>query len=167
MKDQGPTQPEIQRIGRYLHRITPIFDKSGRLIQYAVTPLMVELHPRDVAQIAVGASVLAIPTALAEEAWRLGATLPLPNILGLFVLSIIFVSVFVYTNFYRGQFHQHWLQCLARIAITYLLSALVVGILLTLLQQSPWGVDNLVAIKRIILVTLPASLSGTISDTLR
>jgi uncharacterized membrane protein len=56
----------IQRIGRLLHKITPIMDNAGRVIQYVTNPLMVELRPRDVMQIIVGASVLAIPVGFTE-----------------------------------------------------------------------------------------------------
>ena len=59
----------IRRLGpgRYLHRIIPIIDASGKVIHRVVKPLMVEVRARDVVQIVVGASILAIPA----ELWSL------------------------------------------------------------------------------------------------
>ena len=59
----------VERIGRngYLHRFIPIFDKSGKVIQRVVKPLMVEFRARDAMQTVVGASILAIPAAYTEE----------------------------------------------------------------------------------------------------
>lgn len=72
----------IERIGRngYLHRVIPIVDKSGRVIQRVVKPLMVEYRARDAMQTVVGAAILAIPAAYTEEAWNLGRDLPISNI---------------------------------------------------------------------------------------
>ena len=88
---------EIARIGRagYLHSIIPIVDSSGEVIQRIVKPLMVELKLKDVIQIFVGASLLAIPMAYTEETWQLGETLPLLNIGILSLLSLIFIAIFV------------------------------------------------------------------------
>ncbi len=45
--------------------------------------------------------------------------------------------------------------------------AAVVALLLTIIQKCPWGVDNLLAIKRVIIVSFPAAMSGTLSDMIR
>ena len=61
----------VERLGRngYLHRIIPIVDKAGNVIQRLVKPLEVEFRLRDVLQTVVGASILAIPAAYTEETW--------------------------------------------------------------------------------------------------
>jgi len=41
-------------------------------------------------QAAIGAFALAVPISLSEEAWQLGETLPVVNLLAIFVLSIFF-----------------------------------------------------------------------------
>ncbi len=94
---------EIARIGRagYLHSIIPIVDSSGKIIHRVVKPLMVELKLKDIIQIFVGANLLAIPMAYTEETWQLGEQLPLFNIILLAILSIVFIAIFVYANFYR------------------------------------------------------------------
>jgi hypothetical protein len=44
---------------------------------------------------------------------------------------------------------------------------LVVGLLLTIIQKCPWGDDNLLAVKRILIVGFPASMAAAVSDTLK
>ena len=146
----------VQRIGRngYLHRVIPIVDSTGKTVQRVIKPLMVEFRVRDVMQTIVGASVLAIPAAYTEEAWNLGRDLPLTNIAAIALLSVVFISVFVYYNFYRSYLQEFTAQFIVRVASTYIVSLLVVALLLTLINQCPWGTDNLLAIKRIVVVAL-------------
>ena len=167
MDTKDKPQITIKRIGRYLHKVVPIFDSAGKVIHYAVTPIMVEFRPRDLLQIMVGASILAVPVAFTEETWRLGEKLPLRNVIGLTSLSLLFTGLFVYFNFYRDMFRQNIWEYVKRVASIYIFSLLIVGILLTLIQQCPWGLDNLLAIKRILIVAFPASMSAAISDSLK
>ena len=157
----------IKRIGGYLHRVVPIADKSGEIISYALKPLMLEFKPRDIMQVIVGASLLAIPVCLTEEAWNLGMYLPNINIAAIASLSILFVSVFVYFNFYKVTLKGYVLDFIKRVIGTYLISLIVVALILTLIQKCPWGIDNVLAIKRIIIVAFPAAMSGTLSDTIK
>lgn len=168
MDEKFYTKPsKIERIGGYLHRIVPIADKSGEVISYALKPFMVEFKPRDAFQVIVGASILAIPVAFTEEAWTLGERLPVENIAVLGLLSILLIGFFVYFNFYRFHLKGHTLDCMKRVIGTYLLSTIVVSLILTIIQKCPWGADNILAIKRIIIVSFPASMSATVSDTLK
>ncbi len=157
----------IERIGGYLHRVVPVADSTGKIINYALKPLMVEFRPRDLMQVIVGASILAVPVAMTEETWVLGAELPMRNVLMLSGLSLLFIAGFVYYNFYRFNFKGHLFAYLKRVAAIYLLSMVVVGLLLTIIQKCPWGVDNLMAIKRIMIVAFPASMAAAVSDTLK
>ena len=164
-----PEQPAstLRRIGGYLHRVIPIADATGKVLNYALKPVMVEFRLRDLMQVVVGAALLAVPVAFTEETWKLGAELPLPNVLALSGLSILFIGLFVYLNFYRYLFREHALEYVKRVAGIYGFSLLVVGILLTLIQRCPWGVDNVIALKRILIVAFPASMSAAVSDTLK
>jgi uncharacterized membrane protein len=157
----------IQRIGALLHKITPIVDSAGRVVHYITHPLMVELRRRDVMQIIVGASVLAIPVGFTEEAWALGERLPALNILGLGLISILFIAAFVYYNFYRELFGQYWFEYVKRVLAIYLLSLLVVGTLLTVIDVAPWATDLPTAIKRVVIVAFPASMSAAVSDAIK
>ncbi len=157
----------IKRIGGYLHSVEPIMDEAGRVLHYVLSPLMVEFRPRDLMQIIVGASILAVPVALTEETWNLGTHLPLANVLALSAISLLFIALFVYFNFYRFAFKGHVFHYGKRVFAIYAFSVLVVAVLLTIIQKCPWGVDNLIALKRILIVAFPASMSAAVSDTLK
>lgn len=159
----------VERLGRngYLHRIVPIVDKAGNVVQRLIKPLEVEYRLRDVLQTVVGASILAIPAAYTEETWDLGSQLPAANIAGIAVLSVVFIATFVYFNFYKSYFAQFKAQYFIRVIATYLVSLLVVATLLALVDKTPWGVDNALAIKRIIVVGFPAAMSATVADAIK
>ena len=167
MKKQQKTRQTIKRIGGYLHRLSPVLDSTGKVVSYVTTPLMVELKPRDIMQIIVGASILAIPVGFTEETWNLGERLPFNNILALAIISLVFIALFVYFNFYRFQLKRYVFEYIKRVVAIYALALIVVGILLTLIEKCPWGVDNILALKRIIIVAFPSSMSAAISDTLK
>ena len=159
----------IQRLGRngYLHRVIPIFDKSGKIVQRVVKPLMVEFRIRDAMQTVVGASILAIPAAYTEEAWNLGRDLPVANISAIALISFLFIATFVYFNFYKSYIAEFRAQFVVRVITTYAVSVVVVAILLTVIEQCPWGIDNALALKRIVVVAFPASMSATVTDALK
>ena len=157
----------IQRVGGYLHRSVPITDNAGNIISHALKPLMVEFRPRDLMQVIVGASILAVPVAFTEEVWRLGETLPFRNILILRAFSLVFIALFVYFNFYRYVFKDHVIEYGKRVVAIYLFSLVVVGALLTVIQKAPWTSDALLAIKRTLIVAFPASMSAAVSDALK
>ena len=167
MKRQNKTKQKIRRIGGYLHRLSPVLDSTGKVVNYVTTPLMVELKPRDIMQIIVGASILAIPVGFTEETWNLGERLPLNNVLALAIISMIFIALFVYFNFYRFQLKGYVFEYIKRVIAIYAISLVVVGILLTIIEKCPWGVDNILALKRMIIVAFPSSMSAAISDTLK
>jgi uncharacterized membrane protein len=147
--------------------VVPILDAAGEVIHFAVKPLMVELRVSDLMQILVGATILAIPVGFTGETWMLGETLPLPNVLALGGLSILFIAAFVYYNIYRNALRGHAYEFVKRVTAIYGLSLLVVGVLLTLIQQCPWGINDLVAIKRIIITAFPASMGAAVTDMVK
>ena len=165
--EKEPAKSSIKRIGGYLYKVVPIIGNTGQVIQQAITPLMVELKPRDIMQIILGASILAIPVGFTEEVWKLGEQLPLQNVLLLTGISLAFLGTFVYFNFYRYNMKGHLWEYIKRVCAIYFLSLLVVGILLTIIQACPWGTNRLIAIKRIILVAFPSSMGAAISDMLK
>lgn len=157
----------VKRIGGYLHRIVPITDATGKVLSHILKPVMVEFRPRDLMQVIVGASVLAVPVAFTEETWNLGKDLPMANVLMLSVLSLVFIGLFVYSNFYRYMFKGNVIHFLKRVISIYVFSLFVVGVLLTIIQRCPWGIDNMLAIKRMLIVAFPASMSASLSDAMK
>ena len=167
MMAERQKRPRVERVGGYLHRVVPIADGAGNIISHALKPLMVEFRPRDLMQVIVGASILAVPVAFTEETWRLGQTLPFRNVLILSAVSLMFIALFVYFNFYRFAFKGHVLEYVKRVLSIYLFSSMVVGALLTVIQQAPWASNVVLAIKRVLIVTFPASMSAAVSDALK
>ena len=157
----------IKRIGGILHKVSPLLDESGELIQYVTSPLMVELRNRDVIQIIVGSMLLTIPVGLTQEVWDLGVSMSLGRVLGLTVFSFAAILLFVYFNFYRNLLKQYLSEYLKRVLVIYGVSFLIVAGMLTFIDKAPWGVNNLLAIKRVLLVTFPASLSAAFGDMVK
>jgi uncharacterized membrane protein len=162
-----PVDVTIKRINGYLHRIIPIADKSGKIISYTLKPIMLEFNVRDILQVSIGAALLAIPVSLSEEAWTLAEVLPDKNIMLISLTSVILISIFVYFNFYKITLKGYVFDFIKRVVGTYLISLIIVALILTLIQKCPWGVDNILALRRIIIVAFPASMSATLSDTIK
>ena len=162
------TKKEVIRIAGKLKEVVLVHDEKGNLLHKIISPLMVEFYPRDLIQIIVGASILAIPVAFTEETWKLGESLPLAKVLSIMVLSLIFISIFVYYNFYRQEnIREHWDEFIKRVVSTYFIAFIVVAVILTLIEKAPWLTDHMLAIKRIILVAFPASMSAAVADMIK
>jgi uncharacterized membrane protein len=110
---------------------------------------------------------LSVPVAFTEETWVLGKELPLANVVGLSLLSLLFLGLFVCYNFYRFNFKGHVFEFIKRVAGIYFISLLVVATLLTLINKCPWSTDHITAIKRILIVAFPASMSAAVSDSIK
>lgn len=160
-------QPMIKRIGGYLHKVTPVFDATGKIAHSIVTPFQVEFKPRDAFQIIVGSYLLCVPVAFTEEVWVLSENLPIKNIGYVGAMSVFFIAAFVYFNFYRFNLKEHWFNYIKRVIFTYVLALTAVGLFLTVIDKCPWQSDLLLAIKRIVLVAFPSSMAATVSDTIK
>jgi uncharacterized membrane protein len=121
---------------------------------------------KNLIQVIVGATVLAIPIAFTEETWKLGETLPNINVFGLLALSVLFVCLFAYRNYRKRGIPFFIDDFFVRVTATYVFAFLVVAIVMTLIQRAPWDIDLLLSIKRVIIVTFPASMSAAIADTI-
>jgi len=158
---------EIIRVGKYLNEVITVKDAAGNMLQKIVKPLMVEFRLRDVIQVVVGATLLAIPVTFTEEVWKLGENLASTRIALIGLLSITFIGLFVYYNYYRGHFQSHWIEYLKRVVSTYAISALVVGVILFLIDKAPLGPDWIITAKRIIIISFPASMSAAVADMIK
>ncbi len=161
------THKQVVKVGGRLQEIVTILDSTGTVLSRVMSPLKVEFHLKDVLQVIVGASLLAIPVGFTEETWNLGENLPMQNVMWFLILSLLYIGLFVYYNFYRNRLRNHWLSFVKRVLFTYLFSFLVVAIMMHIIQQTPWSTDWALALKRVLIVTFPCSLSGTIADTIK
>ncbi|HSR01858.1 MAG TPA: DUF2391 family protein [Methylophilaceae bacterium] len=119
----------------------------------------------DVGQVAVGSFALAVPIAFSEEAWKLGETLPLMNLSLVFILSIAFLSFFAYESVFQADIKYRLPVFISRIIFAYLIAAVVVSLVLFSLDKFPLFTDTYVAIRRLIVVTMPASMGAIIVDS--
>ncbi|MGJ8620503.1 MAG: DUF2391 family protein [Methylophilaceae bacterium] len=119
----------------------------------------------DAGQVAVGSFALAVPIAFSEEAWKLGETLPLLNLSLVFILSIAFLSFFAYESVFQADIKYRIPVFVSRIIIAYLIAAIVVSLVLFSLDKFPLFTDTYVAFRRLIVVTMPASMGAIIVDS--
>lgn len=118
----------------------------------------------DVSQIVIGAFALAVPISFSEEAWRLGEILPVANLLFLFFLSVSFLSFYAYQNVFQANIKQRLFVFIFRIFMAYLLAILVVALILIAIDKCPIFEDPFVALRRIIVIAMPASMGAIIVD---
>ena len=162
------SKSHIIRISGKLKEVVTVHDDKGKVLHKILSPLMIEFYPRDLVQVMVGAAILAVPVALTEETWNLGKNLPFINILYLMVLSFLFISIFTYYNYHRkSSVKDYKSEFFKRALGTYIGSFLVVTLLLVIIQKAPWGSDWLLALKRTIIVTFPASMSAAVADMIK
>lgn len=126
------------------------------------------LKASDVAEIAVGACIMAFPVAAAEEIWDLGQELTLLRVSGLGVASILFLALLIYALYHHDKQQEYGLEhFVARVLTTYGLTLLISALLLLGIDRLELFTDPLVALKRTILVAFPASFAATAVDSLR
>ncbi len=119
----------------------------------------------DASQIFVGAFALAVPISFSEEAWKLGETLEPSNLALLFTLSITFLGLYTYESVFQKNIQsRHWVFVF-RIIIAYLMTTFVVALVLLCLDKLPLLSEPLVAFKRIIVISMPASMGAIVVDS--
>lgn len=140
-------------------------------IKELIGAIPLEFELKDFMQIIIGASILAVPVGFTQEIWTLAETLPWINVIGISVLSMSFISFFVYYHYHKIHHMRgasgHWKHFFRRAIGTYLLSLLVVGIILSLVQINHFILDFTTAVRKTIMVALPASMSAMIADTIK
>ena len=119
----------------------------------------------DASQLIIGAFALAVPISFSEESWRLGETLPTENLFLIFAISILFLSFFTYGSIFQGNIKNRVLAFLIRIIIAYLITIFVVSIVLLAIGKLPLISDTALAIKRLIVIAMPASIGGIVVDS--
>lgn len=158
---------EVHRVNGYLKEVITFFDDSGKPISHVMNPLMVELKPRDIAQLFVGALLIASPLCFTEEIWNLSITLPDINFVYIMITSLFAVLMFVYYNFYRFKLKGNVIEFIKRIIAIYFISILSVSLVLFLIDKFPIIEDPILAIKRLVLIGFPAIFGATITDYLK
>ena len=118
----------------------------------------------DASQIIIGAFALAIPISFSEEAWKLGSTLPLFNLILLLSLSILFLGFYAYQSIFQADIKNKKTAFVFRVFIAYFIAFLVVALILFAINRLPVFDDTILAIKRVIIISMPASMGAIIVD---
>lgn len=166
MEELKNVTSEIQRIHGDLYQVFTIMDDQGKVVQHIDMPLRVEMRIKDFLEMIVGSSILAVPVAFTEEVWNMGDQLHWINAIALSLVGILFMAGFVYYSAYQKHFKMFRGEFVKRVLSTFLLSAIIVGFLLTIVGKCPWLTDFDVALKRTLIGAFPASLSATVTDSL-
>lgn len=119
----------------------------------------------DASQIFVGSFALAVPISFSEEAWRLGETLPILNLLVLFTLSMVFLALYTYESVFQRNISKRKMVFILRILIAYFITAMVVMLVLFCINKLPLLSNSLVALKRVIIISMPASMGAIVVDS--
>ncbi|MDG5469981.1 DUF2391 family protein [Deltaproteobacteria bacterium IMCC39524] len=126
--------------------------------------MKLSFNMEDVSQIVVGSAALAIPISFSEEAWNIGATLPFFKLLLVFFLSMAFLSFFAYESVFQANIKYRVPVFIARIFFAYTIAGIVVALILFSLDKFPLLSEPVLALKRLIVVTMPASMGAIIVD---
>ena len=127
--------------------------------------IMKKLNFEDIIQVCIGSSILAIPIAFTEEAWRISESLPQFKTILVFLTSIFFNACFIYYGVYEGSIKNKLMLFLSRIAINYALTFMTVTYILYLLDILSNSNSFISLIPKVVVVSFPASLSGAIVDS--
>ena len=123
------------------------------------------INLEDIIQVFVGASALSVPVAFSEESWNLGRTLPLPNVILLVVLSLMFINLYSFLSIFQGKVRHRLITFLSRTMVDYCITLVVVMIVLLALNHMPLIAEPVVAIKRILILAFPASMGAVVVDS--
>lgn len=157
---------EVKRVNGYLKEVITFFDDSGKPISHIINPLMVELKPRDILQIFVGAFLISAPLCFTDEVWQLSINMKDLNVFMLTIVSIVTVTLFIYFNFYRFKLKGNLIEFVKRISATYLITALSVILILFLIDKLPIETPY-IAFKRVLIISFPALFGAVLSDYIK
>ncbi|OAJ92595.1 DUF2391 family protein [Vibrio bivalvicida] len=127
--------------------------------------MKLNFNTQDASQIFVGAFALAVPISFSEEAWKLGETLPSSNLWMLFGLSLIFLSLYTYESVFQRDVKHRRLVFIFRILTAYFMAAFIVALVLYSLDKLPIWTEPFIALKRIVVITMPASMGAIVVDS--
>ncbi|NNF22957.1 MAG: DUF2391 family protein [Saprospiraceae bacterium] len=123
-------------------------------------------NKEDFFQVIVGSAALTLPVAFSEESWNLSKTLPWGNIIFIIVLSLLFINLYSINSIFSGKINNRLSLFLLRTIIDYIITLIVVFIILLAINQMPVFSEPIIAFKRIIILSFPASMGGVIVDSL-
>ena len=91
--------------------------------------------------------------------------MPFRNLSMLFILSVTFLTLFTYQSVFQKDVKSRVAVFIFRIAVAYLITAFVVGLVLLCLDKLPVLGDPITSFRRIIVITMPASMGAIVVDS--
>jgi len=125
-----------------------------------------KIRLNDIAEIILGAVLIGFPVAVTEEVWTISEELELGRVLYICLGSIAILAWFVFYVFYHGTLKGTVSRFIFRVLIAYVITLFAVGSILFAIDHLPLITDPIVAIKRMIIVALPASFAATVIDSI-
>lgn len=119
----------------------------------------------DLSQLIIGASVLCVPIAFTEEAWNLSRTIPTLNLGIIIVLTLLFIGIYAFKGIFQGKVKTRKATFVKRVLIDYAVTLVVVIIVLFALNKLPIQSEPFIAVKRIIIISFPASMGAIVVDS--
>ena len=163
------SKKEVVNYSEHFNRVHDVHEEHTQILRKLVAPIAISFTPKDLVQLIVGATILAIPVGFSDEIGHFGKTLAIGNILMVLAISILFISIFVYY-----QYHSHHMSLknhigdyLKRVISTYAVSFIVVAFFLTMIQRTLWTTELIVSLKQVVLVSFPACMSAAVTDSIR
>ncbi|AXH15337.1 DUF2391 family protein [Malaciobacter mytili] len=120
----------------------------------------------DISQIIIGSFALCVPISFSQEAWEIAKTLPNLNLFLLILLTLFFLGFYSYQSIFQTNIKKRIPIFIFRIFIAYFITIIVVGLTLLALDKLPLLTDAYLAIKRVIIISMPASIGAIIVDSL-
>ncbi|MCU4156111.1 DUF2391 family protein [Carboxylicivirga sp. A043] len=124
-----------------------------------------KLDLEDLSQLIIGSSVLSVPIAFTEEAWNMSRTLPAINLVVVIILSLSFISIYAFRGIYQGKVKNRIRTYIFRVLFDYFVTFCVVIIVLFALNKFPILSDMYIALKRVIIISFPASMGAIVVDS--
>lgn len=124
-----------------------------------------KLDLEDISQLIIGSSVLSVPIAFTEEAWNLSRTLPNLNLFMVLTLSLVFIAIYAFRGIYDGKVKNRVSTYILRVLFDYCVTLCVVIIVLMALNKFPLFSETLIAIKRVVIISFPASMGAIVVDS--
>jgi len=128
---------------------------------------MVHFNRADLAELVIGACVLAFPVAVTEEVWNLSEQISLLQAILIASVSCVFLSLFIYYVHSEQNDGEPRRLEVRRVVATYGVTLLICAAILAMLGKLPLLTDTAVALNRVVLVAFPASFSATVVDSLK
>ena len=124
-----------------------------------------KLDIEDLGQIIIGSTMLSVPIAFTEEAWRISEDIRLPNLCLIIFLTLCFIGLYSYQGIYEGSVPRRRHIFIIRILINYFVTCAVVSVVLLSLDKLPLMENLLVSLNRVIIVAFPASMGAVVIDS--